>query len=267
MYLLIDVGGTKTLIAIADKRGKVLHSLKFPTIRDQKLFTKNLIQQIRSNFALSDITAIGVAMPGIIKKNIAVEMGNLPWKNFDLASILKQEFGMNAYIENDANLAALAEAQRQTGRSIYLTFSTGIGGGIIDDGQLSPRHKDFEPGHNIYQLGDQTAEWEDLAAAKTFHDKYNMNVQDITEDNFWNTEAPEAIAIGLIPIIQSLKPDRIIFGGPLGFELNRYRTPLRKLLKAKLGKSPLPRLFVAKFGNFSVIQGCYLYAKAKSTRK
>ena len=94
-----------------------------------------------------------------------------------------------------------------------------------------------------------------------------MNVQDITEDNFWSTEAPEAIAIGLIPIIQSLKPDRIIFGGPLGFELNRYRTPLRKLLKAKLGKSPLPRLFVAKFGNFSVIQGCYLYAKAKSTRK
>ena len=70
MYLLIDVGGTKTLIAIADKRGKVLHSLKFPTITDQKLFTKNLIQQIRSNFALSDITAIGVAMPGIIKKNI-----------------------------------------------------------------------------------------------------------------------------------------------------------------------------------------------------
>ncbi len=267
MYLLIDVGGTKTLIAIANKNGKVLHSLKFPTISEQKLFTKNLIQQIRSNFALSDIEAIGVAMPGIIKRNIAIEMGNLPWKNFDLAKILKKEFGANTYIENDANLAALAEAQKQSGRSIYLTFSTGIGGGVVDDGKLSNGHKDFEPGHKIYQLNGETAEWEDLAAAKTFHDKYNKNVEDIIEDSFWNIEVPEAIAVGLIPIIKSLKPDRIIFGGPIGFELNRYRAPLRKILKDNLGKTSIPRLFTAKYGSFSVIQGCYLYAKAKNTHK
>ena len=267
MYLLIDIGGTKTLLAIADKSGKVLHSFKFPTISDQKLFSKNLIQQIRSNFALSNIKAIGVAMPGIIKRNLAIEMGNLPWKNFDLAKLLKDEFGVNAYIENDANLAALAEAQKQTGRSVYLTFSTGIGGGVIDDGKLSASYKNFEPGHDKYTLNGETAEWEDLAAAKTFHDKYNKNVQDIDEENFWEKEVPEAISVGLIPMIQRLKPDRIIFGGPLGFELNRYRAPLRKILKDQLGKTPLPRLFVAKFGSFSVIQGCYLYAKAKSTHK
>ena len=267
MYLLIDVGGTKTLIAIADDSGKVLHSFKFPTITDQKLFSKNLVQQIRSNFALSNIRAIGVAVPGIVKRNIAVEMGNLPWKNFDLARLLKDEFGVNAYIENDANLAALSEAQHQNGRSIYLTFSTGIGGGVIDDGKLSPSHKNFEPGHEIYQLNGESAEWEDLASAKTFRDKYDKYVQDIDDEQFWNHDAAEAISIGLIPIIRDLKPDRIIFGGPLGFELNRYRAPLRKILKENLKTTTLPRLFVAKYGNFSVIQGCYLYAKAKSTHR
>jgi len=268
MYLLIDIGGSKTLIAIANQSGKILHSFKFPTIIDQDLFTKNLIQQIRSNFALSNIIAIGVAMPGIVKRNIAVELGNLPWKNFDLAKVLKDEFGVNIFIENDANLAALAEAQKQTGRSIYLTFSTGIGGGVIDDGKLAPSHKNFEPGHNIYQLNGKSAEWEDLASAKTFRVKYDKYVDSITDPEFWNKEVPEALAVGLIPIIQGLKPNRIIFGGPLGFQLNQYRTPLRKLLKDKLGKTAtLPRLFVAKYGNFSVIQGCYLYAKAKSTHK
>ena len=267
MYLLTDIGGTKTLLAIANQSGKVLHSFKFPTISDQKLFSKNLIQQIRSNFALSGITAIGVAMPGIVKRNLAIEMGNLPWKNFDLAKLLKDKFGVNAYIENDANLAALAEAQKQTGRSIYLTFSTGIGGGVVDDGKLSPSYKNFEPGHKIYQLNGETAEWEDLASAKAFHDKYNKNVQDVLEDNFWDKEIPEAISLGLIPIVQKLKPDRIIFGGPIGFELNRYRAPLRKILKDALPKATLPRLFVAKYGSFSVIQGCYLYAKAKSSHK
>jgi predicted NBD/HSP70 family sugar kinase len=267
MYLLIDVGGTKTLIAIANQSGKVLHSLKFPTITDQKLFSKNLVQQIRSNFALSNVEAIGVAMPGIVKKNVAVELGNLPWKNFDLAKLLKEEFGINAYIENDANLAALSEAPKQTGRSVYLTFSTGIGGGVIDDGKLAAHHKNFEPGHDIYELNGESAEWEDLASAKTFHDKYKKDFQEITDEAFWEKEVPEAIAVGLIPTIKSLKPDRIIFGGPLGFELNRYRAPLRKILKSKLGKTTLPRLFVAKYGNFSVIQGCYLYAKAKNSHK
>ena len=139
MYLLIDIGGTKTLLSIANQAGELLHSVKFPTLADQNLFAKNLMQQIRTNFALSDIKAIGVAVPGIVENNKIKMLGNLPWKNFDIAKLLKDELGAPAYVENDANLAALAEAKRLPGRTIYLTFSTGIGGGIVEDGVLSPK--------------------------------------------------------------------------------------------------------------------------------
>lgn len=267
MYLLIDVGGTKTLLAIANPKGKILHSIKFPTIHDQNNFAKNLVQQIRSNFALGSIEAIGVALPGVVKDNKVQWLGNLPWKNFDLAKILKDEFGIPAYIENDANLAALAEAKNKTGRTLYLTFSTGIGGGVVDDNVLSKKFQDFEPGHTIYEYNGEKSEWEDLASAKAFVDQYGIKVQDIKDKKCWSKEIPERIALGLAPVITETKPDRIVFGGPLGFELKRYRTPLRRILKNELNTKTLPRFTAAKYGNFSVIEGCFLYAKANSTTK
>ena len=73
--------------------------------------------------------------------------------------------------------------------------------------------------------------------------------------------------LGLAPVIAETKPDRVVFGGPLGFELKRYRTPLRRILKNKLNTKTLPRFTAAKYGNFSVIEGCFLYAKANNANK
>lgn len=263
MYLLIDIGGTKTLLSIANQAGELLHSVKFPTLADQNLFAKNLMQQIRTNFALSDIKAIGVAVPGIVENNKIKMLGNLPWKNFDIAKLLKDELGAPAYVENDANLAALAEAKRLPGRTIYLTFSTGIGGGIVEDGVLSPKYRNFEPGHEVYNYEGEKSEWEDLAAAKPFKEHYGKYVQDIEEKDVWQKEVPAKISLGLIPIIKEFKPDRFIFGGPLGFQLDRYRKPLRKILQDAFPGKHLPRLYIAKYDQFSVIQGCLLYVKSQ----
>jgi predicted NBD/HSP70 family sugar kinase len=263
MYLLIDIGGTKTLLSIANNSGEILHSVKFPTIADQKSYAKTLLQQIRTNFALSDIEAIGVAVPGVVESNQIKMLGNLPWQNFDLAKLLKDELGAPAYIENDANLAALAEAKRLTGRTIYLTFSTGIGGGVVDDGKLNQKYRNFEPGHEIYTYDGKESEWEDLAAAKPFKERFGKYVQDITDKKVWHDEVPAKISLGLIPIIKELKPDRFIFGGPLGFQLDRYREPLRKILRNSFPGKNLPRFYIAKYDQFSVIQGCLLYAKTQ----
>lgn len=263
MYLLIDIGGTKTLLSIANASGELLHSIKFPTLADQNLYAKTLLQQIRTNFALSGIEAIGVAVPGIVENNKIKMLGNLPWKNFDLAKLLKGEFGAPAYLENDANLAALAEAKRLPGRTVYLTFSTGIGGGVINDGELDKKNRNFEPGHEIYTYNGKKSEWEDLAAAKPFAEHYKKLVQEITDKKVWQEEAPTKISLGLIPIIKELKPDRIIFGGPLGFQLDRYRKPLRKIIKDALPGKTLPRFLIAKYDQFSVIQGCLLYVKTQ----
>lgn len=266
MYLCIDVGGTKTIVALVDHKGKLLHSVKFLTNVNQTKFYEALLQQIKVNFVLAEVKAISVAMPGIIKHNCAVWLGNLPWHDFDIAKLLKEEFKLPVYVENDANLAALAEARNAKGRSLYFTFSTGIGGGVVEDGALMKRYTNFEPGHLKYTYEGKEAEWEDLAAASAICDKYHKLASEITDPEDWH-EITQRILLGLVPLTASIKPDRIIFGGPLGLMLNTYRAELRKSLTAALpAKVATPRFFVAKYGSFSVIYGCYYYAKLKEAR-
>lgn len=262
MYLCIDIGGTKTIIALVSHRGKILHSLKFETIPDQKRFYEQLIQQIRINFVVSEVIAIGVAMPGIVKNNKATWLGNLPWKNFDIAKKLTKDFDKPVFVENDANLAALAEARRSPERCLYFTFSTGIGGGVVSDGKILKKYQDFEPGHNLYTYHGTEKEWEDFAAASAINTKYGKLVSEISDREAWS-DIVNRMLLGLAPLTASIKPDRIIFGGPLGLELPRYRRQLRKKLSELLPRNVrMPRLIKARYGSFSVIQGCYLYAKS-----
>ena len=261
MYLCIDVGGTKTIVSLINRQGKILHSVKFATMLDQDDFYRMLLQQIRTNFTTHNLIAIGVALPGVVKNNKAIWYGNLPWKKFDLAKLLKSDFNAPVFIENDANLAALAEAHRLSGRSMYLTFSTGIGGGIVENHTLANRYLDFEPGHTEYVYGSHKLEWEDIASAKAINALTGRLASEITDKSDWK-EVAKRITIGLAPLITSLKPDRIIFGGPIGFKLDEYRYYLRRFLTKELPpKTKLPRFYSAKYQNLSVINGCYLYVK------
>jgi len=262
MYLCIDVGGTKTILALVNATGEILHYLQFPTIQDQKKYYNILLQQIRVNFCTSSFKAISIAMPGIIKHNEAVWLGNLDWHDFNLSAMFKAEFGTPVFMDNDANLAALAEAHGLKGRSLYFTFSTGIGGGVIENNKIVKRYADFEPGHIQYVYDGKPQEWEDLAAASAIKKKYHKLVEEITDPADWDGII-ERMLLGLVPLTTSIKPVRIFFGGPLGLHLNSYRTKLRKAFRAALPSNiPLPRLIVAKYGSLSVIHGCYLNAKA-----
>ena len=183
MYLCIDIGGTKTIIALVNHRGKLLHSIKFETIPDQKLFYERLVEQIRINFVASEVLAFSVAMPGIVKDNKCTWLGNLPWKNFDIAKKLTKDFDKPTYVENDANLGALGEARNNAEKNLYFTFSTGIGGGVVTDGKIVKKYQDFEPGHNIYVHHGEKKEWEDLAAASAINRKYGKLVSEIKDRN------------------------------------------------------------------------------------
>jgi predicted NBD/HSP70 family sugar kinase len=265
MYLCIDIGGTKTLIALVDKDGKILHSVRFATVADQNIFYASLLQQIRVNFVLSGIKAASIAMPGIIKRNQAVWLGNLPWQNFDLAAQLKQDLCRDfpIYVENDANLGALGEAKNSPDKVIYFTFSTGIGGGVVTDGKIIPKYQDFEPGHKLCTYHGEKAEWEDFAAASAINNRYSKRVTEISDRAAWE-DIVDRILLGLAPYVAEIKPDTVVFGGPLGLQLPRYRRQLKRKLAELLPKNVyLPRLVKARNGAFSVIKGCYLYAKSR----
>jgi predicted NBD/HSP70 family sugar kinase len=136
MYLAIDIGGTKTLIAAFSRSGRVVRRLKFKTAQNKDKFLLDLLRNLVV-FEKYQIETVVVAIPGTVQKNCSVSLGNRDWGTFSLLKPLKELFSCPIYFENDANLATIYESHRLHGRTIFLTFSTGIGGGIADNGVLS----------------------------------------------------------------------------------------------------------------------------------
>jgi glucokinase len=95
-----------------------------------------------SGKSTDEIKAIGIGSPGPLdsKKGIIVETPNLPFKNFNLIKPIVDKFGVPTYLENDANAAAIGEyllgAGKGTENMVYITVSTGIGGGAVINGKL-----------------------------------------------------------------------------------------------------------------------------------
>ena len=272
MYLSVDIGGTKTLLALFNTFGRCLKRFKFPTSSDPTIFAKSLHENLQSfmpdQATRSRIRAITVAIPGIVKiesNNYSFQLGNLNWPNIDLVTPIKNLFNCKIFFVNDASLATLYEATRPSykrGKSIYLTFSTGIGGGIAKDGRLLKESETFEPGHVKYPFQGRILEWEDIASAKAIVAAYQYSsVQDIVLSDTALNDLVSRLSIGLIDIIKQEKPNTIIIGGPLGLIFNKLKKPLLNRLSSEFG-SPINIKFKKAFHpTESVIYGSYLYSK------
>ena len=255
MYLAIDIGGTKTLIALFNKRGLVVKKLKFKTAQGYKKFTADLIHNL-GEFKNRKVVCVVVAVPGVVQKNYTVYFGNRNWDNIDIFTPIKNLFDGPIYFENDASLAALYEGYRLPGKTVFLTFSTGIGGGIVEKNRILPESASFEPGHQIYDFNGKSREWEDIAAASALEKFYHVDrATDLRKKNQL-VDIANRVNLGLPDIIKSWSPDTIVLGGPLGKIFRLYTKYLPKNLGAKLRKPRRP--------NESVIYGCYTYAKQKN---
>lgn len=146
----VDLGGTNIVSAIVDYQGKIVNSLKVPTLaeRGKEATIERIIETIQKNIIQSSIVydniiGIGIGAPGPlnIKKGIINFAPNLPgWRDIPLKKILEDEFNMKVILENDANAAAWGERSFGAGRGVdnlvCFTLGTGIGGGIIIDGKI-----------------------------------------------------------------------------------------------------------------------------------
>ncbi len=253
MYLAVDIGATKTLIALFSRRGKVIRRVKFPTAKGSSSFLNDLSDNLRS-FQKYKIHSIIVAIPGIVQKNYTVNFGNRNWGDFDLLTSIKDLFSCPIYFENDANLAAIYEGYKLPGRTVFLTFSTGIGGGVVEKNKILPNIV-FEPGHKKYEFGGKIAEWEDIAAASALERFYHIDPATNLRGKKIMQDIAERIYLGLPDIVKELNPDTIILGGPMGKIFRLYSKYIPKItgVKYRRPKRPLE----------SVIYGCYIYAKQK----
>ena len=159
----IDIGGTNTDFGIVDARGTIIASgsiktNKFNEVEDyvNELHTE-LFRLLEQNNATDKIMGIGVGAPNGNYFNGTIEFApNLPWRGvIPLAQMLTDRFGIPVSLTNDANAAAIGEMTYGAARGlkdfIMITLGTGVGSGIVVNGQLVYGHDGFagELGHVI----------------------------------------------------------------------------------------------------------------------
>jgi glucokinase len=140
--IALDLGGTKLLSGVVDDEGVVQKRVVSATDTTSEDAVLNQVEEAVESLRDDEIGAIGVGIPSTIdqRRGEAVDSVNIPLTDVPFRERLQDRFGMPAAIENDANAAALAEHRYGAGRGslhmVMVTLGTGVGGGLILDGEL-----------------------------------------------------------------------------------------------------------------------------------
>lgn len=176
MIIGVDLGATRIRAALLDDDLKMLERSETLTlsVEGPDAVIGRICEQIRTVWPeTGQIKGIGVSSVGPLDPitGVIVAPPNLPgWNEIPLAQRLRDTFDVTVYIGNDANVAALAEAARGSAQgcknAIYVTLSTGLGGGVIVDGRLLLGRNGYaaEVGSMIVIEDGQATTWEKVAA-------------------------------------------------------------------------------------------------------
>ena len=292
----IDVGGTKISVGRVSENKKVVERLQFLT--ESKKGGEQVIKKIidaAAKLQTPAVTAIGVGIAGIVdyEKGLFIGGPNLPknLKNTPLASVLKKRFRLPTAIDNDVHCFTLAEAKlgsaKRFSHVVGLTFGTGVGGGIVLDGQLYRGRNNAagEFGHTtISKEGaarcgcGKKGHFEAYASGTAMTAFYfSLSGRSLApsqiEERAANADrkakrvlavTTDAIAMGLANIIYALNPEAIVVGGGLA-NLKSLWGPVRTKTR-ELILSPLLRntpIVHASLGADAGILGAALLAEKK----
>lgn len=163
-YIGIDLGGTNIAVGLVDEDGKIVRKDSVPTFREREygdIFKDMAMLALKvikdAGVDAEEVKSIGIGSPGTInsKEGIIVYANNLKFRNVPARAEIQKYINLPVLIDNDANVAALAESVAGAARgalySVAVTLGTGVGGGIIIDGKVYSGFKSAgaELGHMI----------------------------------------------------------------------------------------------------------------------
>ncbi len=134
--IAVDLGASNLRTALV-RGNKILEYKKRKTPKQKNALIVSLFDSI-SSLMTTKVRAIGIACPGPLENGVIKNPPNLALKNFDIKGRVKKVFNKKTEVENDANCVALAEAKLGCKKKnfIVLTLGTGIGGGVVINGEI-----------------------------------------------------------------------------------------------------------------------------------
>ena len=231
----IEAGGTKFVCAIGDAAGEVLAESRFPTRDPVTTFREVFDFFHAAEAAHGELRAYGIASFGPLNINpLSAGYGRmlrtpkLGWSDFDVRGALAGEFGKPVGISTDVNAAGLAEAHWGNGMGlptlVYVTVGTGIGAGVIYQGQPFFGLTHPEIGHIHVRRHPQDLEFagicpfhgdcvEGLASGPAIYARTGRSLAEASEtDDIWDIEA-DYLGQLCAQLVATLSPHRILLGG------------------------------------------------------
>ncbi len=226
-YVLFDIGGTNTRVAVSEDLKTFSEPVKFKT---PKHFKEGIEEIVKAAKSLTDEPIRGCAggMRGTLNHDrleLAHDDKLSGWVEQPLVETLKKKLKTEVYMENDAATAGLGESHFGAGVGheivVYHTVSTGVGGAKIENGVIDDYRDGFEPGHQILDidqtvLGDEIEPTlQNLVSGDALEARMGVKPYDIDQtDAIWNQLA-EYLAFGLRNTILYWSPDVIVLGGSM----------------------------------------------------
>jgi len=289
----VDIGATKTVVAVF-RDGSMDEIDRFLTAETPESEIDLIVSAIRNSELASRATAVGIGAPGPLNPSSGEILAppNLPgWRNFPLTERLQNRLNLPVRLENDANLGALGEAIHGTGTGYgsiyYLTISTGIGSGLVINGQIIGGHRGIagevyavEPGHFYGRSGEENLN--DLAsgpglvrcAKRRMANGEESSLTELAADfdtpellaaaDAGDTVAHDTLEAGrnaiaglLTTVLFVVAPESIVLAGGLCTESRWFVDPVRERVRRwmpipELAEVPIER---AKLWNKAVLYG------------
>jgi fructokinase len=246
----VEAGGTKWVLAIGDGPDDVRETTTFPTTTPDETLARTAAFFGQNG----GISALGVGSFGPIDaRRSSPTWGHITttpkpgWAGTDVAGALGLALGVPVAFDTDVNAAALGE--QRWGAAIgldtfcYITIGTGIGGGGMSNGRLMhgllhpeyghmriPHDRDVDPFDGVCPYHGDC--FEGLAAGGAIRERWGKPAEELTDPAVWELEA-HYVALGLVNVICTLSPQRIILGGGVPKEpmlLPLVRDKVRTLL-------------------------------------
>ena len=313
-YIGIDLGGTNIAAGIVDEEGKLVRKGSVPTraereadevIKDMASLCRNLLDE--EGLTLSDVAYAGIATPGIADHDtgVVVYANNLRFSNYPLAAKLKEFLGIEkVYIENDANAAAKGEAACGAAKgyknSVMITLGTGLGGGIIINGEVYSgfNYAGAELGHVVIEVDGLQCTcgrrgcWEAYSSATglinmtkaklgetkdtIMHDMVKADGKVSGRTAFdamrkGDKAGQEVVdkyiyylAMGIVNMINIFQPEVFVIGGGICNEKNYLTDPLMKIIDKEQysrDSSKRTQIRIAELGNDAGIIGAAMLGK------
>ena len=266
----VDIGGTKIAVGMVDDQGTVLAKTQTPTDPERYSVSVEEVTRMLREMALeagAEISGIGIGSTGPVDP-IRGEFGDvdfLPgWRGKNPVNDLARIFNVRVALENDGDAAALAEAGWGAGRNrkrlIYVTIGTGIGGGMIFDGQLYRGVDGAHPemGHQVIDLAGPSCScglrgcWEALAAGPAMAALFKAqapadypNRESITARRICELaqqgdaiarkatdQEADYLAVGLANLINLFTPDVIVLSGSVMKSADLFMDRIRAVIRS-----------------------------------